>query len=89
VRGNARLERDPRVAVLVQPTVALPTLELHDALNSLTVDQDALAAELSPDHAIAKVRLLCDDVLDALRQYLIQFHQPFLTLVIRGAPGHA
>jgi hypothetical protein len=46
-----------RVAALAQAAVALPALELHDALNRLTVDQDALASQLRPDHTVAQVTL--------------------------------
>jgi hypothetical protein len=82
MRSDTGLDRDAWVAAPVQPTMALPAFELHHALNCLAIDENALAAQLRPDDAISEVRFLSDDMLDALCQDFIEFHHPFLRMVI-------
>src|SRR5579872_919831 len=79
---------DARIAALMQTSMALPALELHDALHRLAIDKDALLAKRRPDHPIAEVGFLVDDVFDALREDLVNLRRAFTRAVGRGTPCH-
>jgi hypothetical protein len=68
--------------------VALPALELHDALHRLAIDDVAGQPKARPDHPIAQVRLVVNEALDPLRQHLVDDRRPFAMLIIRRAARH-
>ena len=64
---NTRARFNARPAPFAPALVALPPLELHDALNRLAVYHDAFHTQASPHHAVAQIRLVIREMLDALR----------------------
>ena len=69
--------------------MALPTFELHNTLHGFAVDHNAAAAQRRPDHAVAQVRFLVDDALDALGQNVIYPGRPCPAVVVRAAARQA
>jgi hypothetical protein len=65
------LDSTARPAALAAATMALPSHHLHQPLDGLAIDHDALHAKPVPNHAVAEVRLFVDEVLDPLRSVLV------------------
>jgi hypothetical protein len=54
MRRDTRAHRHSRVAAFVKALMTLPALELHNPLHRLAIDEDSLATQRCPDHAIAR-----------------------------------
>ena len=53
--------------------MTLPAFNLHQTLNRLTIGDETLLPKSSPHHSIAKVRLGIDQMLDTLRQNVVDY----------------
>ena len=73
----------------MEPAIALPTLDLHDTLHRFAVDEHTVDPQLGPDHPIAQIRLIVDEMLDPLRQDFIHNDLPCTRPIIRAAPRNA
>ena len=63
--------------------MALPALDPHNPLHGFAIDEDSLAAQGGPDHPIAEIRLIVDQVLDPLSEDLINLRRARPRLVVR------
>jgi len=69
--------------------MTLPALELHNPLHDFAIDEDTLVPQRRPDHAIAQIRLLVDQVLDPLSQDFINLRRARSSAIVGRASRYA